>query len=150
MSGCPQGSFQSLLVEPFSGADIVDNLPEGEDICYVRDTRVIAVEESSSTVRPHRTATNEMIHGLLLHGAVRAYLRDALRFVFIQVIIQLAVAREVLRGCPEFVFAKIGEGFRMRVAPHCTEVRWHVLYPFPCFPVTSQPQSILPHCPRNW
>ena len=74
---------QSMLVEAICGADIADNFPEWKLVCYVRDTCVVAIKESSSPVKPHRTLSDKVVHGLIVHGTVRTYLGYALWFVLI-------------------------------------------------------------------
>ena len=100
-SGCSTSSFyQSVLVGTISGADIADYFPKRKAVGYLRNTCFEAIKESSSHVKPHRTLLDEVVHGLLLHGAVRTYLRNALRFVLIEVVLWLALARKLLCGCP--------------------------------------------------
>ena len=110
------------MVEAIRGANVVDNFPERKFVGHVRDTCVVAIEEASSPVKPHRALPDKVVHGLIVHGTVRTYLRYALWFVLVKVIVQLAVTSKVLRGCPKFVFAKTGEGFGVGVSPYRTEV----------------------------
>ena len=79
--------LQSMLVETICGADIANNILEWNSVGYFRDTCVAAVKESSSSIEPHRTLSDKVVHSLLLHGAVRTYLRYVLWSVFVQVVV---------------------------------------------------------------
>ena len=87
---------QSELVETFCGLNVADYFPERNNVCYLRDTCVVAIEESSSPVKPHRTLSDKVVHGLIVHRTARTYLRYALWFVLVQVIVQLTVTGEVI------------------------------------------------------
>ena len=74
---------QSLLVEAICGANVANNILEWNSVGYFRDACVVAVKEASSSIEPHRALPDKMVHSLLLHGAVRTYLRYVLWSVFV-------------------------------------------------------------------
>ena len=74
---------QSELVETIRGFNVADYFPERNNVGYLRDTCVVAIKESSSPVKPHRTLSDKVVHGLIVHGTVRTYLGYALWFVLI-------------------------------------------------------------------
>ena len=74
---------QSLLVAAISGVDVADNILEWNSVGYFRDACVVAVKEASSSIEPHRALSDKVVHSLLLHGAVRTYLRYVLWSVFV-------------------------------------------------------------------
>ena len=72
-----------MLVKTIRGDDVIDNFPQRKFVGYVRDTCVIAIEVSSSPVEPHRTLSDEVVNGLIVHCTVRTYLGYALGFVLV-------------------------------------------------------------------
>ena len=78
---------QSELVETIRGFNVADYFPERNNVGYLRDACVVAIKESSSPVKPHRTLSNKVVHGFIVHGTVRTYLGYAMRFVLVEVIV---------------------------------------------------------------
>ena len=67
----PSLLYQSKLVEAISGTDIAKNFIKRKIVGYLRDACVIAVKVSSSLVKPHRTLSDEVVYGLIVHITVR-------------------------------------------------------------------------------